>query len=110
MVIVYNFSTSTIATSEQVYLTTEPNYPTANSMGLLTANTRSSSSVASGTTISVNGISNAGGAYLLDVLKVKDASLPIGIPLTITITANLPMGVTMYYEINEQALELCASI
>ncbi|MEM3193154.1 MAG: hypothetical protein QW292_13930 [Candidatus Parvarchaeota archaeon] len=95
--ITYSYSTSTTPQAQEVYLTTGPNYATANAMGMFYV-TLTSSSVANGATIDINSTSYSGTTYLLDVLEVYNASLPKGSSLTITITTQLPSGVTMYYD------------
>ncbi|MEM3290711.1 MAG: hypothetical protein QW046_04265 [Candidatus Micrarchaeaceae archaeon] len=102
--IVYNFNTSTTPHAQEVYLTAGPNYATANAMHLFYV-LMTGSSVANGATIYLNGTSNSGTTYLLDVLEVYNASLPKASSITVTVvTTSLPAGVTMYYDTTGSAI------
>jgi len=99
VVISYTYPTSTSNVTPQIYLTTGPEYTTANDMGLIstTLSTGTPYNISSGTTIQINFTAGAAQEALLNVLEIVNAtSGTTNKEVSVYIEASLHSGITMY--------------
>jgi hypothetical protein len=104
VVISYTYPTSTSNVSPQIYLTTGPEYTTANDMGLIstTLSSGTPSNIISGTTITINFPAGAAQEALLNVLEIVNATNgKTNTEVSVYIEASLPSGITMYASTSE---------
>ncbi len=105
VVVAYSYPNSVAAQSDQIYLAQGPNYAAANSLNMITATQTSVTTgsttvneVTSTTTIQFGSSAGGGTVYMLNVLKIVNAtSLPANTNVFVWINGTLPSGVTLFY-------------
>ncbi|MVT36203.1 MAG: hypothetical protein GPW18_05475 [Euryarchaeota archaeon] len=112
VVLSYTYPTSTSNVTPQIYLTTGPEYTTANSLGLISAQLSSTTPyyISSGTTITINFVAGAGQEALLNVLQIVNGTTgKTSTQVSVYIEAALPTGITMYAGTSEATATISSS-